>query len=182
MAARAHAGHLTFVIVSGSSNAMKLRAWLLVCIGLATASQAQEIRKCVADGVVAYQNAPCSDGQAEAGVLKLPDYADPPQRDGATAPVPDSSTTAPVTDSSGTATNPATMITTKVDGVTFTGGGAEATSGPLTIPIGAIASATTAPVTDSSGTAASEAVPVPAARFSRAAFPFRTSIALRRQR
>jgi hypothetical protein len=132
MAARAHAGHLTFVIVSGSSNAMKHRAWLLVCIGLATASQAQEIRKCVADGVVAYQSAPCSDGQAEASVPKLPDYADPPERDGATAPVPDSSNTAPVT--------------------------------------------------DSSGTAASEAVPEPAARFSRAAFPFRTSIALRRQR
>lgn len=110
---------------------MKHRTWLLVCIGLATASQAQEIRKCVADGVVAYQNAPCSDGQAEAGVLKLPDYADPPQRDGATAPVPDSST---------------------------------------------------APVTDSSGTAASGAAPEPAVRFSRAAFPFRTSIALRRQR
>ena len=127
MAARAHAGHLTFVIVSGSSNAMKHRAWLLVCIGLATASQAQEARKCVADGLVAYRNAPCSDGQAEAGVLKLPDYADPPQRDGATAPVPDSSITAPVTDSSG-------------------------------------------------------AVPEPATRLSRAAFPFRTSIALRRQR
>jgi flagellar basal-body rod modification protein FlgD len=47
-----------------------------------------------------------------------------------------------LTDASGTATNPATMITTKVDGVTFTSGGAEATSGPLTIPIGAIASVT----------------------------------------
>jgi len=132
MAARAHAGHLTFVIVSGSSKAMKHRAWLLVCIGLATASQAQEARKCVADGLVAYRNARCSDGQAEAGVLKLPDYADPAQRDGATTPVPDSSTTAPVI--------------------------------------------------DSSGTAASEAMPEPAARFSRAAFPFRASIAPRRQR
>jgi flagellar basal-body rod modification protein FlgD len=47
-----------------------------------------------------------------------------------------------LTDSKGTATNPATMITTKVDGVTFSNGGAEATSGPLTIPIGAIASVT----------------------------------------
>ena len=47
-----------------------------------------------------------------------------------------------LTDSTGTATNPATMITTKVDGVTFTSSGAEATSGPLTIPIGAIASVT----------------------------------------
>jgi hypothetical protein len=86
---------------------MKHAAWLLICIGLATASQAQEIRKCVADGVVAYQNAPCSDGQVEATVLKLPDYADPPQRDGATVPVLDSSTTAPAPDSSATAASEA---------------------------------------------------------------------------
>ena len=45
-------------------------------------------------------------------------------------------------DSAGNITNPATMITAKVDGVTFASGGAEATSGPLTIPIGAIASVT----------------------------------------
>jgi flagellar basal-body rod modification protein FlgD len=47
-----------------------------------------------------------------------------------------------LTDSTGTATNPATMITTKIDGVTFASGSAEATSGPLTIPIGSIASVT----------------------------------------
>ena len=47
-----------------------------------------------------------------------------------------------LTDSTGAVTNPATMITAKVDGVTFTSGGAEATSGPLTIPIGSIASVT----------------------------------------
>ncbi len=45
-------------------------------------------------------------------------------------------------DSSGNVTNPAAMITAKVDGVTFSSGGAEATSGPLTIPIGSIASVT----------------------------------------
>ena len=47
-----------------------------------------------------------------------------------------------LTDASGNVTNPASMITAKVDGVTFSGGGAEATSGPLTIPIGSIASVT----------------------------------------
>jgi flagellar basal-body rod modification protein FlgD len=47
-----------------------------------------------------------------------------------------------LTDAAGKTTNPTAMITTKVDGVTFTSGGAEATSGPLTIPIGAIASVT----------------------------------------
>jgi flagellar basal-body rod modification protein FlgD len=47
-----------------------------------------------------------------------------------------------LTDSSGSATNPAAIITTKIDGVTFGSSGAEATSGPLTIPIGAIASVT----------------------------------------
>jgi flagellar basal-body rod modification protein FlgD len=45
-------------------------------------------------------------------------------------------------DSSGNVTNPATMITAKIDGVTFASSGAEATSGPLTIPIGSIASVT----------------------------------------
>lgn len=47
-----------------------------------------------------------------------------------------------LTDSSKNVTNPATMITAKVDGVTFASGGAEATSGSLTIPIGAISSVT----------------------------------------
>jgi flagellar basal-body rod modification protein FlgD len=45
-------------------------------------------------------------------------------------------------DSSGNVTNPTAMITATVDGVTFASGGAEATSGPLTIPIGSIASVT----------------------------------------
>jgi len=47
-----------------------------------------------------------------------------------------------LTDSSGKTTNPASIITAKIDGVTFAGGGAAATSGPLTIPIGSIASVT----------------------------------------
>jgi hypothetical protein len=57
-----------------------------VGFAIATASHAQEIRKCVDRGVVGYQNAPCAVGQVDAGVVKLPDYADPPQRDGASAP------------------------------------------------------------------------------------------------
>jgi flagellar basal-body rod modification protein FlgD len=47
-----------------------------------------------------------------------------------------------LTDSSGNATNPPAMITATIDGVTFGSSGAEATSGPLTIPIGSIASVT----------------------------------------
>jgi len=67
---------------------MKHRFWVYACIGfaIATASHAQEIRKCVDRGVTGYQNAPCGVGQVDAGVVKLPEYADPPQRDGASAP------------------------------------------------------------------------------------------------
>ena len=67
---------------------MKHRFWMYACIGLAaaTAADAQEIRKCVDHGVVGYQNAPCAVGQVDAGLVKLPAYADPPQRDGAFAP------------------------------------------------------------------------------------------------
>lgn len=70
---------------------MKHRACICACLGLAvivTGASAQEIRKCVDHGVVGYQNAPCGAGQVDAGRVKLPDYADPPQRDGATAPAP----------------------------------------------------------------------------------------------
>jgi hypothetical protein len=67
---------------------MKHRAWLLIPLGLALAgaSEAQDIHKCVGDGAVAYQNAPCTGTQVDAGVLRLPGYADPPERDGAMAP------------------------------------------------------------------------------------------------
>lgn len=47
-----------------------------------------------------------------------------------------------LTDASGKVSSPAAMITAKIDGVTFSSSGAEATSGPLTIPIGSIASVT----------------------------------------
>ena len=70
---------------------MKHAVWLLIGIGLATAPHAQEIHKCLAGDAVAYQSAPCGGGQVEARVLKLPDYADPPQRDGASGPAFDSS-------------------------------------------------------------------------------------------
>ena len=67
---------------------MKHRTWIYACIGfaVATAGHAQEIRKCVDHGVVGYQNGPCAVGQVDAGLVKLPEYADPPQRDGASAP------------------------------------------------------------------------------------------------
>jgi flagellar basal-body rod modification protein FlgD len=47
-----------------------------------------------------------------------------------------------LTDSAGNVTNPAATITAAIDGVTFGSGGAEVTSGPLTIPIGSVASVT----------------------------------------
>ncbi|HJU22289.1 MAG TPA: hypothetical protein VJ891_07245 [Casimicrobiaceae bacterium] len=66
---------------------MKHRAWLFGLVVVASAAGAQDIHKCVGDtGVVAYQNVPCSRGQVDAGLLKLPDYADPAKRDGASAP------------------------------------------------------------------------------------------------
>lgn len=63
-------------------------AWLSIPIAfaLASAGEAQEIHKCVGDGGIIYQNAPCTGGQIDAGVLRLPGYADPPERDGATSP------------------------------------------------------------------------------------------------
>jgi hypothetical protein len=67
---------------------MKHRFWMFACVGfaMATAGHAQEIRKCLDNGVVGYQSAPCGVGQVDSGVVKLPAYADPPQRDGASAP------------------------------------------------------------------------------------------------
>jgi hypothetical protein len=71
---------------------MKHRAWLFGLIMVASAAGAQDIHKCVGDaGVIAYQNAPCSGGQVDAGLLKLPDYADPAKRDGASSPPIDDS-------------------------------------------------------------------------------------------
>jgi hypothetical protein len=81
-------------VISASSSATRHAAWLLACIVFAAAAQGEEIHKCLADAAVAYQNAPCSDNQIDAGVLRLPDYADPPQRDGAAAPAAQSPTVA----------------------------------------------------------------------------------------
>jgi hypothetical protein len=70
---------------------MKHREWMVAgaLVALAATAQAQDIRKCVEHGVIGYQNAPCAAGQVDAGLVKLPDYADPPQRDGASAPAND---------------------------------------------------------------------------------------------
>jgi len=82
---------------------MKHRIGMLACAALALAggASAQDIRKCVDHGVVGYQSAPCGAGQVDAGLVKLPDYADPPQRDAATAPPQDPYGAAPTTDDSG---------------------------------------------------------------------------------
>jgi hypothetical protein len=77
---------------------MKHRFWVLVPLAFAFTGVAagQEIRKCVGDGAaVTYQNAPCEPAQTDAGVLRLPGYADPAERDGATAPQADTSLAVP---------------------------------------------------------------------------------------
>jgi hypothetical protein len=73
---------------SAFGNVMKHRLAMCACVGLALAggARAEDIRKCVDHGMVTYQNAPCNAGQVDAGLVKLPDYADPPQRDAASAP------------------------------------------------------------------------------------------------
>ena len=81
-----------------------MKPWMsmLACATLAVAGSvsAQDIRKCVDHGVVGYQNAPCGAGQVDAGLVKLPDYADPPQRDPATAPAEESGVATPGDDDS----------------------------------------------------------------------------------
>ncbi|HXR55167.1 MAG TPA: hypothetical protein VN858_00120 [Casimicrobiaceae bacterium] len=76
---------------------MKHRFWLLVPVALALtgAAAAQDIHKCIAGNAVAYQNAPCVAPSRDAGVLRLPGYADPPQRDGAMSPSNDPVSIAP---------------------------------------------------------------------------------------
>lgn len=64
--------------------------FLVLAATLAPAARAQDIQKCVSDeNVVAYQDAPCQAGSSDAGILRLPEYADPPQRDAASAPAAD---------------------------------------------------------------------------------------------
>ena len=77
---------------------MKHRFWALVPLAFAFSgvSAGQQIHKCVGDGgAVTYQNAPCQPAQTDAGVLRLPGYADPAERDGATAPQADTSLAVP---------------------------------------------------------------------------------------
>lgn len=73
---------------------MRHWTWFTACMAMATVSHAQVIHKCMDGTVVAYQSVPCGEGQPEAGVIKLPAYADPPQSDGATAPPTETSDSA----------------------------------------------------------------------------------------
>jgi hypothetical protein len=77
---------------------MERRFWLLAPLALAWAgaTAAQEIHKCIGDGVaVTYQNTPCAPAQIDAGPMRLPGYADPDERDGASARAADASLAAP---------------------------------------------------------------------------------------
>jgi hypothetical protein len=66
---------------------MKHRAGLLIALSLALAGagEAQNLHECVVNGAVGDQTAPCTGTQVDPGVLRLPGYADPPERDGAMA-------------------------------------------------------------------------------------------------
>jgi hypothetical protein len=72
---------------------MKHSHWLLFPLALAWAGAAcaQDARQCagIGDDSVAYRSHACYGAQADAGLLPLPGYADPPQRDGASAPSAD---------------------------------------------------------------------------------------------
>jgi hypothetical protein len=77
---------------------MERRFWLLALLAFAWAgaTAAQEIHKCIGDGAaVAYQNTPCAPAQIDAGPMRVPGYADPAERDGASAPAADASLAAP---------------------------------------------------------------------------------------
>lgn len=92
---------------------MKHRAWLLIPLAAAWASAggAQDIHKCVGvgDGGVAYQNVPCSGAQVDAGFLRLPGYADPPQRDGASLPPAEAAQVAAPADTPDASGDPASV-------------------------------------------------------------------------
>ena len=79
------------------TNAMRYRRWLLAPLALALAPlcDAQDIHKCFHGDEITYQSAPCAPGQVDAGLLRLPGYADPAQRDGATSPPTDMTFGAP---------------------------------------------------------------------------------------
>ena len=98
MGMRLPARHLTRIVVIVSGGVVGRGAWVLLCIGLSTTASASDVYKCVSGTGVAYQKAPCSEGQLEASVLRLPDYADPPQRDGAMAPTASPDPAAPPSD------------------------------------------------------------------------------------
>jgi hypothetical protein len=78
-----HIARLTFRGV-----AMKHRAWLAIPFALALAGtvQAQSPNACTGEGATADPGVPCIGAQVDPGLLRLPDYADPAQRDGASAP------------------------------------------------------------------------------------------------
>jgi len=84
-------GNVTSVTIQPFTDAMKHRLWLLAPLAFAvtTLCEAQDIHKCVAGDGISYQNIPCGPGQVDAGLLPLPGYADPAQRDGAMSPPTD---------------------------------------------------------------------------------------------
>ena len=76
---------------------MSYRPWLLapIAFALAPLCDAQDIHKCFNGDEISYQSAPCAPGHVDAGLLRLPGYADPAQRDGATSPQSDTTFGAP---------------------------------------------------------------------------------------
>lgn len=84
-------GTFTFVMNRPFTNVMKHRLWLAVPLAFALTAvcEAQDIHRCITGNSVTYQNRPCAPTQVDAGRLRLPGYADPPERDGAMSPPSD---------------------------------------------------------------------------------------------
>lgn len=84
-------GTLAVVMNPSFTNAMKHRIWLLAPLAFALGAicNAQDIDQCVTGNGVAYRKGPCPPGRIDTGGPRLPGYADPAQRDGATSPPAD---------------------------------------------------------------------------------------------
>ena len=70
MASRLRAVHPAFVDLPTESSALKAgAAWLIASIGWLPVAHAQDIHKCATSSGIAYQTAPCGDGQTEVAVI-----------------------------------------------------------------------------------------------------------------
>ena len=90
-------GIFAFVSNSHSTNRMKHRIWLLApaAFAVGVACSAQALHPCAAGDGGVPRSGRCAPGQPAADPARLPGYADPAERDGATAPPADAMSGAP---------------------------------------------------------------------------------------